>query len=86
MGWELCRRRRPRLRNTFTDGTAILGTVSSGATCGGEFFITGNHKRVIVPDSCGGATDVYAYPAGGCALKTINGQSQPSGASSAMGS
>jgi len=63
-----------------TDGTTILATVSTGAACGGQFAITENHKRVVVPDSCGGATGVYRYPAGGPALKTVRGQSQPLGA------
>jgi hypothetical protein len=63
-----------------TNGAAILGTVSTGAACGGQFAITGNHKRVVVPEFCSGATGVYGYPSGGPALKTIRGQSQPLGA------
>jgi hypothetical protein len=69
-----------------TDGTAILGTVSTGATCGGQFSLTGNHERVIVPDFCNGATGTYAYPSGGAALKTIGGQSHPLGAAVSVAS
>ncbi len=63
-----------------TDGAAILGIVSTGAACGGQFAITGNRKRVVVPEFCSGATGVYGYPSGGPASKTIRGQSQPMGA------
>ena len=63
-----------------TDGTAILGTVSTGATCGGQFSLSGSHERLVVPDFCGGATGVYKYPTGGAALKVISGQSRPLGA------
>ncbi|HEX3457602.1 MAG TPA: DUF6454 family protein [Candidatus Baltobacteraceae bacterium] len=60
-----------------TDGAAILSTVSTGATCGGQFAFTGKRKRVIVPDFCTSTTGLYAYPTGGAALKAIDGQGQP---------
>ncbi|MGA8476005.1 MAG: hypothetical protein WB681_13205 [Candidatus Cybelea sp.] len=69
-----------------TDGTAILGTVSTSATCGGQFSLTGNHKRVVVPDFCSGATGVYAYPTGGAALETVDGESEPLGAAISVAS
>ncbi|HEY1656443.1 MAG TPA: hypothetical protein VGF86_15180 [Candidatus Tumulicola sp.] len=69
-----------------TDGTAILGTVSTGATCGGQFSITENRKRVVLPDFCSSATGVYTYPSAGAALKTADGQSQPLGAAISVAS
>lgn len=59
---------------------AILGTVSTDASCGGQFDITENHRRIIVPHPCSSEVGVYSYPTGGAELKNIDGLSQPSGA------
>ena len=64
-----------------TDGASILGSIGTTAACQGQFFITGNHRRAVVPDPCSAQTGVYAYPAGGSPLKTASGgESIPLGA------
>lgn len=64
-----------------TNGSAILGSVATGATCQGQFYVVPNRLRVIVPDPCSASTGVYAYPTGGSALKMASGgQQDPQGA------
>lgn len=64
-----------------TDGASILGNVQTTAACQGQFYILANHKRIIVPDPCSLQTEIYAYPSGGSAIKTVSGgQLLPHGA------
>ncbi|HEY1883266.1 MAG TPA: hypothetical protein VGG51_09545 [Candidatus Cybelea sp.] len=56
-----------------TDGASILGSIATNAACQAQFYILRDHKRVIVPDLCNASTGVYAYPAGGAAIKTVSG-------------
>lgn len=65
----------------LTDGAAVLGSVATSAVCQGQFFITPNRERAIVPDPCSASTGVYAYAAGGSPVKTASGGQQiPEGA------
>lgn len=69
-----------------TDGTTILNTITTGATCQGNFYILSGHKRIVVPDPCSVTTGIYAYPAGGTAMKTVSGGQQlPEGAAVSRG-
>jgi hypothetical protein len=64
-----------------TDGSSILGSTVTGAACLAQFYVLADHKRVIVPNLCNASTGVYAYPAGGAAIKTVSGgQELPRGA------
>lgn len=64
-----------------TNGASIVGSIVTDATCQGQFYITGNHKRIVVPDTCNSRTGIYAYPAGGAAIKSASGgQDFPFGA------
>ena len=56
-----------------TNGSTVLGSVNTGAQCMHGFYILANHKRVIGTDPCNSQTGVYAYPAGGDAIKTVSG-------------
>jgi len=70
-----------------TDGASILGSIGTAAACQGQFYILSNHKRVIVPDPCSARTGIYAYPAGGSAIKFASGgQQSPDGAAISMAS
>ncbi|HET6276856.1 MAG TPA: hypothetical protein VFE16_13075 [Candidatus Cybelea sp.] len=64
-----------------TNGASILGSVTTAATCGGQFYIPNGHKRVIMPDPCSVQTGIFGYPAGGPAQKSASGgQVLPRGA------
>lgn len=56
-----------------TNGTSILGSVNTAASCGEQFYIPNGHKRVIMPDPCAVQTEIFAYPTGGAALKSASG-------------
>jgi hypothetical protein len=60
-----------------TTGTKVGSTVLTGAKTVSQWWISG--KKVIGGDSGTGDLDFWAYPAGGAALKTITGLSQPFG-------
>jgi hypothetical protein len=63
------------------NGSRIVGTVALNGACFiQQFYIYGN--RVIVPNICGseGSVNIYAYPAGGKPLRTLNPIFAPFGA------
>src|SRR5581483_9619378 len=59
-----------------TNGSAILATICTGNACQAQFFVVPNRTRLVDPDPCSASTPIYAYPAGGAALKTVSGGQQ----------
>lgn len=66
-------------RYTFkgTTGTEVSATTLSGSSAVDGSWITG--RRVAAPQQNGSDILVYQYPAGGAAIKTISGVTQPFG-------
>jgi hypothetical protein len=64
-----------------TQGANVVGTLTLPTVCLRQFYIAAAKKRIIAPDPCNANADVFAYPAGGPAIKTVSGGlSSPIGA------
>ena len=56
-----------------TQGSTVVGTVTLDTTGIRQYYIVPSHKKVIVPTFATGYVGIYPYPAGGAALKKLQG-------------